>query len=109
MRLAHYEIGEDTGEFWGAIPGFQGVWACEAPLEGCRSELASVLEDWVLPGIALHHSLPEVDGISLAFPQVSRDGEGACAKCASRRHLGRAAGAGTAPGGRQPRGMGASL
>lgn len=36
MRRAHYEILPDDGTFYGAIPGFQGVWANAATLEACR-------------------------------------------------------------------------
>ena len=35
MRRATYEILPD-GTFYGEIPGFQGVWANSATLEGCR-------------------------------------------------------------------------
>ena len=71
MRNAHYEIVEDSGEFWGEIPGFPGVWACEPTLEACRDQLASVLEGWLLVGIAFHHELPEVEGLVLNVPRVS--------------------------------------
>ena len=47
MRRAKYELMEN-GEFWGEIPGFQGVWASESSLEATRNELKSVLEDWLL-------------------------------------------------------------
>jgi predicted RNase H-like HicB family nuclease len=65
MRLATYEILEDDGSYFGRIPGFQGVWANEKTLEGCRDELESVLEDWLLVGISLHHELPMIDGVDL--------------------------------------------
>ncbi len=70
MRKAHYEIMEDDEGFWAEIPGFQGVWAAEPTLEACRDELQSVLEDWILLGIALHHPLPEVDGVRLVVDEV---------------------------------------
>ena len=71
MRHAHYEIIEDSGEFWGEIPGFQGVWAAEPTLEGCREELRSVLEDWVMVRIRDHLDVPEVDGLRITFGQVA--------------------------------------
>lgn len=71
MHRAHYEILEDTGEFYGEIPGFDGVYANADSLEACRDLLAEVLEDWVLLGIAMHDELPEVDGIRLAVPSVA--------------------------------------
>jgi predicted RNase H-like HicB family nuclease len=48
MRQARYEIVEDDGSFYGDIPAIPGVWANAKTLEGCREELESVLEGWVL-------------------------------------------------------------
>jgi predicted RNase H-like HicB family nuclease len=64
MRLAKYEILED-GQFYGEIPGFQGVWAQAKNLEDCRDELQSALEDWLVMGLRMGHKLPEVAGIRL--------------------------------------------
>ncbi len=65
MRHAEYEIIEDDNSFYGHIPGFSGLWANAPTLEGCREELQSVLEDWILIGIRRKISLPVVDGIDL--------------------------------------------
>lgn len=47
MRLAHYEVmGNDR--FFATIAPLKGVWAEEATLEGCREELQSTLEDWIM-------------------------------------------------------------
>ena len=70
MKQAHYEILEDK-TFYGAIPGFQGVWANEPTLEACREELQEALEDWVLLGVSLKHELPVVDGIELKYSEVA--------------------------------------
>jgi predicted RNase H-like HicB family nuclease len=64
MRLAKYEILTD-GQYYGEIPGFQGVWAQAADLETCRDELQSALEDWLVLGLRLGHTIPAVAGISL--------------------------------------------
>jgi predicted RNase H-like HicB family nuclease len=64
MRLARYELLAD-GTYYGEIPGFDGVWAQAETLEDCRNELQSVLEDWLILGLRLGHSLPEVAGIRL--------------------------------------------
>jgi predicted RNase H-like HicB family nuclease len=47
MDRAAYEIVEDDGSFYGAIPAIPGVWANAKTLEGCREELESVLEGWL--------------------------------------------------------------
>ena len=64
MRLAKYEILED-GAYYGEIPGFEGVWAQAGNLEGCREELQSALEDWLILGLRMGHKLPVVAGIDL--------------------------------------------
>jgi predicted RNase H-like HicB family nuclease len=68
MRRATYEVLPD-GTFYGNIPGFQGVWANAAALEGCREELQEVLEGWMLLRVSNHLPLPEIDGIKLVVGQ----------------------------------------
>ena len=53
-----YEILSD-GTFYGEIPGFQGVWANSATLDGCREELQEVLEGWIVLGLQMGHPLPD--------------------------------------------------
>ena len=64
LRRAEYELMED-GRFFGRIPECQGLWAEAATLEECREELQSTLEDWLLLGLHLGHTLPVLDGIDL--------------------------------------------
>ena len=64
MRLARYELLPD-GSYYGEIAGFDGVWAQAETLEDCRNELQSALEDWLILGLRMGHSLPEVAGIRL--------------------------------------------
>ena len=64
MRLAKYEILAD-GQYYGEIPGFQGLWAQAEILEACREELQSALEDWLVLGLHMGHELPVVAGIHL--------------------------------------------
>jgi len=66
MESARYEILED-GTFYGEIPGFQGVFANTETLEACSEQLREVLEGWIVLGLCLGHSLPTVDGNSLAI------------------------------------------
>lgn len=68
MHRATYEILPD-GTFYGEIPGFQGVYANARSLEECREELQEVLEGWIVLGLRLGHSLPAVEGITLALEQ----------------------------------------
>ena len=52
MRHAHYELMENK-RFFATIPQCKGLWAERATLEGCRDELLSTLEDWIM--IKLRH------------------------------------------------------
>jgi len=65
MRHAHYEILADDGTYYGEIPECRGVYANAPTLEECRSELAQVLEDWLLFRIYKNLALPKIDGIEL--------------------------------------------
>lgn len=71
MKKAHYEKLEDENSFYGEIPGFQGVYASESTLEGCRDELESVLEDWILFSISKNQTLPVLNGLSLEIKEMN--------------------------------------
>lgn len=73
MRLARYEILPDDGSFYGEIPGFQGVWANAETLEGCRDELAEVLEEWIFLHLADNTPLPVVNGLKLSVERVPEE------------------------------------
>lgn len=61
---AVYDKLED-GTFTGRIPLCKGVIAFRATLRDCEDELRSTLEDWILLGLRLGHSLPVIGGIDL--------------------------------------------
>lgn len=63
MELATYEIVD--GKWVGEIPGFEGVWAYEDTLIGCKKLLKEVLEGWLLLKVKDHDPLPVVKGIDL--------------------------------------------
>jgi predicted RNase H-like HicB family nuclease len=64
MAGAAYDKLED-GTFSGRIPLCKGVVAFGSTLRECEEELRSTLEDWILVGLKLGHSLPVIDGIDL--------------------------------------------
>lgn len=64
MAQAVYEELED-GTFGGRIPACPGVIAFGATLRECSDELRCTLEDWILLGMKLGHSLPVIAGINL--------------------------------------------
>jgi predicted RNase H-like HicB family nuclease len=55
----------EDGTYSGRIPPCKGVVAFGKTLKKCETELRSTLEDWILVGLKLDHSLPVIDGISL--------------------------------------------
>ncbi|MEP6903903.1 MAG: type II toxin-antitoxin system HicB family antitoxin [Actinomycetota bacterium] len=64
LAQAEYDKLED-GTFFGRIPSCKGVVAFGTTLRECETELRSTLEDWVLVGLKLGHSLPVLDSIDL--------------------------------------------
>lgn len=66
LRQANYEILED-GTFYADVPGMKGLYANASTLEACREELKESLEEWIVLGLQLGHTLPVIDGITLLF------------------------------------------
>jgi len=64
LSQAIYDKLED-GTFAGRIPLCKGVVAFGATLRECQDELRATLEDWILVGLKLGHSLPVIAGIDL--------------------------------------------
>ena len=70
MRKAQYEILPNNEGYFGKIEGLQGVWANADTLESCREELRETLEEWILLGIKMGHTIPVIDGIDLNIKEV---------------------------------------
>lgn len=64
MEKAAYEKLDD-GSYAGRLPSCPRVIAFGASLSICEKELRSTLEDWILLGLRLGHSLPVIGGIDL--------------------------------------------
>ncbi|MGI8789157.1 MAG: type II toxin-antitoxin system HicB family antitoxin [Pyrinomonadaceae bacterium] len=64
LAQAEYDKLED-GTFFGRIPACKGVVAFGGTLHECETELRSTLEDWVLVGLKLGHSLSVLDNVDL--------------------------------------------
>ena len=69
MQMAQYKILDD-GRYFGEIAGFQGVWASEDTLEGCRRVLQEVLEEWLLLKLRDNEEVPELEGITLSSKAI---------------------------------------
>lgn len=64
LEQAEYDKLPDS-TFAGRIPACCGVVAFAPTLRKCERELRSTLEDWLLLGLKLGHSLPVVRDIDL--------------------------------------------
>jgi predicted RNase H-like HicB family nuclease len=64
MAQAEYDKLDD-GSFSGRIPSCKGVIAFGSTLHECEIELHSTLEDWLLVGFKLGHSIPVIDDTDL--------------------------------------------
>lgn len=64
LAQAEFDKLED-GTFSGRIPACKGVLAFAPSLKQCANELHSTLEEWLLLGLKLGHSLPIIEGIDL--------------------------------------------
>jgi predicted RNase H-like HicB family nuclease len=65
MRRATYDLLPDDEGYYGEITLLPGVYANARNLDACRSELQSVLEGWIMLGLAMGHPFPEIDGSHL--------------------------------------------
>lgn len=64
MAQAEYDKLADNS-FSGRIASCKGVIAFGPTLHECETELRSTLEDWLLVGFKLGHTLPVIEGIDL--------------------------------------------
>ena len=64
MAQAVYDKLEDE-TFAGRIPTCPGVVAFASSLRECEESLQSVLEEWILLGLKLHHPLPVLADLDL--------------------------------------------
>jgi predicted RNase H-like HicB family nuclease len=70
MQRANYKLLDDREGVFGEIAGFQGLWANAPTLEACQAQLEEALEEWIILGLKLGHSLPEIEGVTLDFTKV---------------------------------------
>ncbi len=64
MSQAEYDKLAD-GTFAGRIPICPGVISFGVTLRRCEEELQSTLEDWILVGLKLGHTLPVLEHLNL--------------------------------------------
>ena len=64
LKRAGYKQLED-GSFAGRVPGCVGLVVFADSRSACEEELHSTMEEWILLGLKLGHSLPVIGGIDL--------------------------------------------
>lgn len=69
LSYAEYDKLEDS-TFSGRIPPCKGVVAFGKTLRECEGELQSTLEDWILVGLKLGHTLPAIEEYDLNMEQT---------------------------------------
>ena len=69
LRRARYKQ-IDGGMFCATVPGLRGVIATGRTLEGCREQLAEVVEEWVLVRVARRLPVPRLGGITVEVRQA---------------------------------------
>lgn len=71
MRHATYEWLPDDGIYYAEIPKLPGVWASAATREELPAALQDTLEGWIALGLALHHPIPAIDGLTISVAPVA--------------------------------------
>jgi predicted RNase H-like HicB family nuclease len=61
----------EDGSWFAEIPGFQGVWANINPVEECRKELITVLEEWLVWKLRDQDPVPELNGLRLEIRELA--------------------------------------
>ena len=69
LRHGRYEILED-GTFYGEVPPLRGVLAIGRTLEACRSQLAEVIEEWVLVRVAKGLAVPPIGRVGIRIKKA---------------------------------------
>jgi predicted RNase H-like HicB family nuclease len=65
MKQAVIEYDTDDQMWYGEIPPCRGVIGVGESEAECRQNTREVLEDWIILGLRLGHTLPVIDGINV--------------------------------------------
>lgn len=70
LRRARYQNVGD-GLVCATVPGLRGVIATASTVEGCRSELADVIEAWILVRVSRGLNIPSLGRATVAVKRAS--------------------------------------
>ena len=68
LTLARYEFCEDTKQWCAYVDKLPGAWAQGITVEATRSELAEVIEGWVIVALQHNDRIPTINGIAVGRP-----------------------------------------
>jgi len=69
LQQATYELINDEEPYYGEVTLLQGVWATGKTLEECRSNLAEVIDGWILIRLARGLPIPPLGKTRITLPQ----------------------------------------
>ena len=70
LRRARYQM-VDGGHYCATVPGLRGVIATAASVEACRTQLAEVIEAWILVRVARGLSVPALGRTTVRLRRAS--------------------------------------
>ena len=70
LRRARYQL-VDGGHYCATVPGLRGVIATAASVEACRTQLAEVIEAWILVRVARGLSVPALGRTTVRLRRAS--------------------------------------
>ncbi len=73
LRRAEYKIIESDDPVFVSVPGLNGAWATGKTVEEARAELIEVIEEWLVLGITLGHTIPAIEGAMINVPTINEE------------------------------------
>ena len=73
FRWAEYKIIESEEPVFVSVPGLDGAWATGKTIEEARAELIEVIEEWLVLGIKLGHTIPAIRDAMINVPAINEE------------------------------------
>jgi predicted RNase H-like HicB family nuclease len=73
LRRAEYKIIESDDPVFVSVPGLDGAWATGKTVEEARYELIEVIEEWLILGIKLGHTIPAIEDAMINVPAINEE------------------------------------
>jgi len=71
--FAEYKIIESEEPVFVSVPGLNGAWATGKTIEEARAELIEVIEEWLVLGIKLGHTIPAIGDAMINVPTINEE------------------------------------